>query len=200
MMKKIWLVVSFVIFATFLNANDSDLSYVKTNFTKNLDSIIDIVKNKNISKDERDSKIVKIVTPMFNFELMAKLSLGKYQWEALSNKDQKRFIDVYVNRMKKSYSSKLDSYNNQKVNISNIIQIRKNRIVLKTDINSNSNKHFKVTYKFYKPKRELKNKNRWLIYDVEIMGVSIIKTDKSQFRDFLKNKTIKELMNNLEKI
>lgn len=198
-MKKIWLVVSFVIFATFLNANDSDVSYVKTNFTKNLDSIIDTVKNKNISKDERDSKIVKILTPMFNFELMAKLSLGK-QWRVLDNKDKKRFVSLYVKRMKKSYSSKLDTYNNQKVNISNIIQIKRNRIFLKTDINSNSNKHFKVTYKFYKPKRELRNKNRWLIYDVEIMGVSILKTDKSQFRDFLKNKTIKELMNNLEKI
>ncbi|MEA3314265.1 MAG: ABC transporter substrate-binding protein [Campylobacterota bacterium] len=198
MIKKIYLIVSLVVFATFLDANSSDISYVKSNFTKNLDKIINYVKNKNISKNERNSEVVKILTPMFDFELMAKLSLGK-QWKGLDKNNRERFITLYVERMKKSYSSKLDSYSDEKVNILNITQPKPNRIVLETDIESDENKHFEVVYKLYKPKKELKNKDKWLIYDVEIMGVSILKTDKSQFKDFLKNKTIKELMDNLEK-
>ena len=54
-----------------------------------------------------------------------------------------------------------------------------------------------IVYKFYKPKKPISGKDKWLIYDVEILGVSILKTDKAQFREFLQTKTIFELMKEL---
>ena len=49
------------------------------------------------------------------------------------------------------------------------------------------------------PKDKVRNKDKWLIYDVEILGVSILKTDKAQFKEFLQTKSISELMDALAK-
>ena len=44
-----------------------------------------------------------------------------------------------------------------------------------------------------------KSKNDWKIYDIEIEGVSIISTYRSQFDQILSKGTIDELMKKLEK-
>ena len=56
-----------------------------------------------------------------------------------------------------------------------------------------------IIYKYHKPKKRIKNKNIWLVYDLIIDGVSIIKTDKAQFQAVLKEHTIDELMEKLRK-
>jgi ABC-type transporter MlaC component len=56
-----------------------------------------------------------------------------------------------------------------------------------------------IAYKFHKPKVPLASKDKWLIYDVEILGVSILKTDMAQFKEFLQTKSMAELMDALEK-
>jgi phospholipid transport system substrate-binding protein len=44
-----------------------------------------------------------------------------------------------------------------------------------------------------------KSKNNWKIYDVEIEGISIISTYRSQFDQVLSKGTIDELLQKLEK-
>ena len=61
----------------------NELDDIKSNFTNITNEILKIVQNKTIKADIRNDKIVKIITPMFDFRLMAKLSLGK-KWRTLS--------------------------------------------------------------------------------------------------------------------
>ena len=132
---------------------------------------------------------------MFDFKLMAKLSLGK-KWKIMSKDKQEEFIKLYVKRMKKSYSSKVDKYTNETIIVNEIKQLKKTRIILNSSLISNSDKT-EVVYKFYKPKTQIKDKDKWLVYDVIIAGVSIIKTDKAQFREVLKESSIDVLMDKL---
>ena len=183
------------IFTQSLIANEqTDLT---EHFLKRIDEVIIIVQDKSLSKSERNSDIVKVLTPMFDFELMAKLSLGK-TWKQLNKVDRNNFIDLYVKRMKRSYSSKVDAYGDEKVKIKKINQPKDNRIALVTDLVS-KDESLEIVYKFYKPKRQKNYKDDWLIYDAEIIGVSILKTDKAQFREFLKTKSISELMDAMSK-
>lgn len=170
---------------------------LKKHFLHLIDKITLIVKDKTLSKEIRNTNIVDVLTPTFDFELMAKLSLGK-RWKQLSKEDRKRFITLYVKRMEQSYSSKLDSYSDEKVEIKELLQPKKNRIILITDL-VNKDEKLEIKYKFYKPKKQKKYKDTWLIYDVEILGISILKADKAQFKEFLRTKTIHELMDVLVK-
>ena len=171
---------------------------LKNNFLNLINAVVVITHNKSLSKDERNSEVLNVLTPSFDFKLMAKLSLGKNAWNSLKNKNKKKFTHLYVTRMKKSYSEKLDTNSDGKVEIKNVEQAKKNRISLVTDF-IGSDEKTEIVYKFYKPNKPIPKKNKWLIYDVEILGVSILKTDKSQFREFLQTKSISELMNELAK-
>jgi phospholipid transport system substrate-binding protein len=128
---------------------------------------------------------------------MAKLSLGS-TWRELQKDDKERFVKLYVERMKQSYSSKIDAYEDEKVEIKEIIQPKPNRIALITDLVGVKEK-LEIVYKFHKPKEKQSNKDSWLVYDVEILGVSILKTDIAQFKEFLQTKSIAELMDTLAK-
>jgi len=188
--KNILLILSIFIFTQNIVADEQ--IKLKEHFLKKIDNIILVVQNNNLSKSQRNDEIINILEPTFDFELMAKLSLGK-TWKKLSNEDKTRFVTLYVERMKHSYSSKVDGYGGEKVKVIKINQAKSNRIALVTDI-VGENESLEIVYKFYKPKKLKADKDSWLIYDAEIEGVSILKTDKAQFREFLKTKSISELM------
>ena len=85
-----------------------------------------------------------------------------------------------------------------KVEIKKIEQAKEDRITFVTDLVSSSQK-LEIAYKFHKPKAPIASKDSWLIYDVEILGVSILKTDIAQFNEFLQTKSMTELMEALAK-
>jgi phospholipid transport system substrate-binding protein len=195
MIKKILLICSLFIFVSNLCANEQ--KKLEEKFLKTIDVVINIVEDKQLDKDLRNSKIIEELTPIFDFELMAKLSLGR-TWKKLSKPDQDKFIKLYVKRMKQSYSSKIDAYSGETIEITQTKQPKSNRIELITNLVSKESK-LEISYKFWKPKKQKNGKNSWLIYDVVILGVSILKTDIAQFKEFLQTKTIKELLAELEK-
>ncbi len=192
MINKILLIITLA-----LNVFSSQLEDIQINFKVMTKDVLSVVQNKTMTSDERNSKIVQIITPMFDFQLMAKLSLGK-QWKQMTKKQQNEFIKLYVKRMKQSYSSKVDKYTDEKIIVNNIKQVKKTRITLNTSLVSSGDK-LEVIYKFYKPRKQILNKNLWLVYDVIIAGVSVIKTDKAQFKAVLKEATINQLMERLKK-
>ena len=171
---------------------------LKNSFLNLISEVVLVTLNTSLSKEQRNNNILDILTPSFDFKLMAKLSLGKNAWNSLTSEEKVNFTNLYVARMKKSYSEKLDSNSDGKVEIKSIKQVKKNRIFIVTNFIGNDDK-MEIIYKFHKPRKEIADKNRWLIYDVEILGVSILKTDKSQFREFLQTKSITDLMNELAK-
>ena len=195
MFKGILLILSLFIFTQSLAANGH--IELKEHFLNKIDNIVAVVKDTTLSKSQRNTKIISLLEPIFDFELMAKLSLGK-TFKTLSSEEKKRFIDLYVERMKQSYLSKFDGYNGEKVKVTKVNKIKKNRIIIATDLVSEDD-NLEIVYKFYKPKKAKENKDTWLIYDAEIKGVSILKTDKAQFREFLKTKSVSELMDAFSK-
>jgi len=194
-MKRLLLITSLLFFACNLFANDQQK--VQDLFLQKIEEVTNIVSDKGLSKEDRNAQIVKVLEPIFDFEIMAKLSLGK-KWGLLSSEEKIKFVDLYVSRMKQSYSSKLDEYSGEKFEVVEIQQPKPNRIVLNSNLVS-TEKKFDVLYKFYKPKALKENKESWLIYDVEILGISILKTDKAQFKEYLQTNSVNDLMVELAK-
>jgi len=67
----------------------------------------------------------------------------------------------------------------------------KKRIHVTTHLVSKDDK-IDMIYKFYKTKKQ-----DWMVYDVEIMGVSIVQTYRSQFAGILKDQSIEDLLKKL---
>jgi phospholipid transport system substrate-binding protein len=49
---------------------------------------------------------------------------------------------------------------------------------------------YEIVYKFHKSK----NIDEWLIYDVEMLGVSIMKTYRNQFKEYLATNSFDNLL------
>ncbi len=180
-----------------LGLNADIKSDISTQFTTRLDAALQVVNNKELTKEQRNEGIIKAIKPMFDFELMAKLSIGR-AWKKLDSSTKKEFIATYVKRMEKSYSNKIDEYTDEKVVIEDLKQPKPNKAVLITYLASKNDK-LTMYYKFYHPKKPKPNKDEWLIYDVVIAGVSIIKADRAQFSEVLKSHDINYLMEQMKK-
>ena len=129
----------------------------------------------------------------FDYELMSRLSLG-HMWRDISESQQKEFTNLFTKKLKNSYVEKLDLYTDELVQILGTEQTKRNRITLNTQLIGKESKH-DINYKFYKKK----NEDNWLIYDVDLLGVSIIQTYRKQFSGFLKEKSFSDLLSYLEK-
>lgn len=194
-MKKFFL-SCLAIFLISTNGNADTKKEVSDQFNTRINEALKIVTNKSKDVEERNQQIIKAISPMFDFELMAKLSLGSKAWNSLDAHQKQLFVNLYVARMKKSYSEKIDAYTNEAIVINGVEQPKNNRVVLLTDLVSNSDK-ITINYKMYQPDQPIENKDKWLIYDVDIAGVSILKSDRAQFAEVLKTNTIEYLMDQM---
>ena len=129
--------------------------------------------------------------PIFDFSLMAKLTLGKKYWPMLSTENKEKFAELFTQLLKRSYQEKLIRYTDEKIIFESPSQIE-NKIQIQTYLIS-KNEKISMLYKLYK------HQNDWKIYDIEIEGVSIIRSYRSQFDHILQTGTVDEFMVKLEK-
>ena len=163
-----------------------------TKMTKEkVNNIITYLRDTSLEKETRNKQIIAEVNTIFDFKLMAKLSLGK-QWKKTKKRQREEFVKVFVKRIQQSYLEKLDLYTDEEVIIGDAKQTKKKRAVLTTYLVSEDDKK-EMIYKFHKHK-----KRGWVVYDVDILGVSFIQTYRSQLSGVLKNKSMDELIEDLK--
>jgi len=156
-----------------------------------LDAVFAVLQNKDLDQQAKKKEIDEIVTPMFDFALMAKLTLGKKSWSQLPQEKKEKFTELYIARLKKTYLDMLALYTDEKVIFEPPAQVKK-KVHIPTQLVSKDRKT-SILYKLYKPA------DGWKVYDLEIQGVSIIRSYRSQFGEILQNGTIDDLLRKMEK-
>jgi phospholipid transport system substrate-binding protein len=156
-----------------------------------LDAVFTVLQNKDLTPQAKNSQVVEIVTPMFDFELMAKLSLGKKYWPDLSREQKERFTELFIERLRQSYLNKLTAYTDEKIIYESPVAVKK-KVHVPTQLISKGKK-ISMLYKLYS------SNNSWNIYDVEIEGVSIIRSYRSQFNEILQKGTFEDLLQKMQK-
>jgi phospholipid transport system substrate-binding protein len=184
------LVAAISLLLFYQSALADDKSEVQELLKKNLDAVFSVLQKKDLAQQEKNQEIVDIVTPMFDFELMAQLSLGKKHWPGLSQEEKKRFTDLFIQRLKASYLKNFTLYTDEKLFYEPAVQVKK-KIHTPTYLIS-KDKKISILYKFYKAEKN------WKIYDLEIQDVSIIRSYRSQFSGILENGTVDDLLLKLE--
>ena len=194
MFKKIFTIL-LIIAATFSYANALKQNEIKEQMTKKIDSVLLVLEKKNLTIPQKGDEIIKIIDEVFDYELMARIALGKETWNSISEQKQKEFTKIFENKLKKSYIEKLELYNDQKVQIIALKPYNNTRLQLETQLVGKEG-NYQINYNFY---NKAKDSEQWLIYDVDLVGVSIIQTYRQQFAGLLKEKSFDEMLVLLEK-
>ena len=153
--------------------------------------ILEVLSDTGIDRPEKNDRILAAVDPLFDFDIMAKLSLGKTGWQQLTTAQITDYTTLFQKRIKALYLETFHLFRDQTVRIDTAEQISAKRITVPASI-IDSSKHQKILYKFY-----LNKKGTWLIYDIKVEGVSIVQTYRSQFKEILKEDSVTALIEKL---
>ena len=168
-----------------------DVEDINSMVKKKVAVIFDLLGKQDIEKNERNEKIVGELNEIMDFQLAAYLSLGKH-WKKIRKTQKKEFVKIFQQYINNYIVEKIDLYTNQKIDIGDSKIVKKGRAELEIGILSGG-ETLQVNFKLRKNK-----KKEWRVYDVDIEGVSLITTFRSQFSGVLKNSSFEELLEKLK--
>jgi len=161
-----------------------------------LDRILEVLSDTSLKGDshktERRAKIMSIIKTRFDFQEMSRRVLGKTTWQEISNNDRDHYTSLMTELLENVYIGKLESYSGQQIDYTGE-KIKKNKALVSTTIENNGEKiplHYIL----------LNSKSSWMVYDINIDGVSLIKNYRQQFKSVLKRDKFPGLVKELEKM
>ena len=162
-------------------------------------AVLKVLQAKDLELKVKERIIDRIVSPMFDFPLMGQLALGRTHWPKLDAAQREKFLRLFVARLKALYLEKTALYTNEKF-VLKPAAAKKTTIQVPMTLISEG-KEILILYKLHKMDEQGKSKANlpWRIYDVEIEGVSILLTYRSQFDDILRRGSVQDLLAQLEK-
>ena len=170
-----------------------DLTTVRDNLESKLNAVLDVMEQEDLDHDTKQDRVVGIMEPLFDFALMSYYALGKTHWSGLSSEDKKRFTELFTKWLKETYLPRIvDLYTDEKITLQTPIETENKIHIPALVITQDENLSF--VFKF------IERNNDWRIYDVELEGVSIVGSSRSQFNESLQSGTFEELLKTLEEM
>jgi phospholipid transport system substrate-binding protein len=169
---------------------------VPTNEMKQtVDKVLDILKNKELKKPSNEKKrkaeIRKVVSERFDFEEMAKRSLGIY-WRQRTPAERKEFVQLYNDLLERTYIRRIEAYTDEKIAYTGE-KISDGYAAVDTKVITTKNTEIPIQY------RMLNENGQWMVYDVSIEGVSLINNYRNQFSSVIHQKSYEELVKKLKR-
>jgi len=174
-----------------LPVSAADSASAEAVLKKNLESVFTVLQTKSLTQEAKNKEVVDLVSPMFDFSLMAKLTLGKKNWFGITDEQKERFTRLFVHRLRTSYLDRLTLYTDEKVVYEAPVE-NNGKVQIPTYVVS-KDKKISILYKFYE------SEGGWKIYDLEIQGVSLIRSYRAQFGQILQSGTFEDLLAKMEK-
>ena len=138
---------------------------------------------------ERRQKLREVIQSRFDFDEMAKRSLGP-EWQKRSPDEQKEFIRLFTALLEGAYFDKLESYNGDKVRYVNERQ-DKDFAEVDTKITNNKGEDFSLNYRL----RDVNGD--WKVFDIVIENVSLVNNFRSQFNRVLAKSSYADLVQSM---
>ena len=155
-----------------------------------VDEVLVVLGDKTLEESVRREKLRTLIRNRFDFALMSQWTLGVY-WRQADAAQQKRFIDLYGELLEKSYLGKIEAYTDEKVNYLGE-KIEGQRAQVETEIATTS-ANIPLVY------RLTLDGDKWMVFDVVIEGVSLVRNYRSTFGEIARKEGIDGLLNQLAK-
>jgi phospholipid transport system substrate-binding protein len=149
--------------------------------------VFTVLLDKEMTMDQKKSKVIDITNTTFNYPLMAKLSLGKTNWSEFNAKQKVEFTSLFTELFQRFYVDKLDLFSNEEIVFQPANAVQEKKVQIPTILLSKGKK-YSILYKMSN------TKNGWKIYDVIIEGVSLIHTYRSQYNHILEKSGVEDLL------
>ena len=128
------------------------------------------------------------VLHIFDFGEFSSRTVGP-RWRTFSPDQQRRFSDAFAELLINTYLNKIDGYNGEQVLYTGeTVSPEGRRVEVQTLITMKDGKKVPVAY------RMLPKRGSWLVYDVLIENLSLVKNYRTQFQDILNSASPDQLI------
>ncbi len=136
----------------------------------------------NLTEDEKITQLNEIAENNVDIRGIGFYTLGKFR-KSISSEEQDRYADLFRKYFLKSFSSRLVTYTDPKINvISEKVVNEKYTIVNSVLVATEKRPEVKIDWRVY-----TKNPDRPLIRDLIVEGLSLARTQKEEFRSVIQN-------------
>jgi phospholipid transport system substrate-binding protein len=140
-------------------------------------------------RDERRRKIMSTIKVGFDFQEMCKRVLGR-TWSELNQGEKEHFTEIMTKLLENSYIGKLENYHYRSIDYLNE-KVQGDRAQVSTVVNKKGVK-LPVYYILSKTPKG------WMVYDINIEGVSLVRNYMEQFRSILRSQNYQGLVKIIE--
>jgi phospholipid transport system substrate-binding protein len=185
-----FLILALVINATAVNSQAAEPTEQLKPILEELFSILD---DQSLQGDEqkevRRQRIMAAISSGFDFREMSRRVLGS-TWNDISAEQRDHFVVQMTKLLENVYIGRLESYDGREVEFA-AERIKGKRAQVTTLINYEDSK-IPVHYIMQK------EHDRWMVYDINIEGVSLIRNYMEQFRTILRQEEYEGLIQIIE--
>ncbi len=132
----------------------------------------------------------KVILPRFDFNEMAKRSLGSY-WRRLTAEEQRKFVSVFSQFLEKVYLTRIDAFNGERF-VYTGEQVDQGYARVDSKVQIATGKEYSVRYKLRLVA------NDWKIYDVVVENISIVNNYRAQFSRIIDQSSYEQLVYRME--
>ena len=159
-----------------------------------IDRVLKTIDDPELRKEgkarDRRQAVRRIAEEIFDFGETAKRSLGRH-WQPRTPAEREEFIGLFADLLERSYISKIELFNGEKVLFLGD-QIDGDQAIVRTKILTKQGNEIPVEYRMHK------RGDRWLVYDVVIEGVSLVANYRTQFNKIIQASSYAELVKKMK--
>lgn len=140
-------------------------------------------------RSERRQKIMSTIKVGFDFQEMCKRILGR-TWQEIGQADRERFTEMMTKLLENAYIGKLEDYHFKKIEYLEE-KIQDDRAQVTTQVEKDDVKlpvHYILQL----------TSGKWMVYDINIEGVSLVRNYMEQFRSILRTDKFEGLVKIIE--
>ena len=139
---------------------------------------------------DRRVAVRKIANEIFDFSEIAKRSMARH-WQPLSEAQRTEFVGLFADLLERSYISKIETYGGEKIQYT-AERADGDFATVSTRIVTKNGTEVPVDYRMIR-----RGPERWLVYDVNIEGVSLVANYRTQFNKIIQTTSYNELVSKL---
>jgi phospholipid transport system substrate-binding protein len=190
---SVFLLIASVVYPlSIVEASSSPLQAIQSGSDRGLRIIKSSLFEGGPNLQQRRDEILTIVEEYFDFNEMAKRSLGRH-WKDITPEKQQEFIRLFKQLLFNTYVSRIEATAKPTTSTRYDGETVEDRFaIVKTRVASDNQPDFQIDY------RLLLNGSEWKVYDVVIEGISLVGNYRQQFSSILSRESFESLLKRLK--
>lgn len=191
--KIVLLSLMVVLVTPYLWAQTSPIPLLETTATQIINTLKQNKSNLKSNPQIIHKAVELYLLPNVDVKGMSRSVLGRQAWQTANKVEQEQFCHAFTQLVIRTYSSPLAEYTDETVKFMPLRQEIASRFLRVNSIIQRTNgPNIPLTY-------SLVSKNgSWKIYDLNVEGVSLLQSFRSQFAEALKNGSMQNLLQQMQ--